>query len=162
MIVTRSSEFTVGSNFSNSISYPSLPNFVSICIHSISSFCWTNRFDVPFPIFLIRLSECHLDMVDIAMLVCSWFTLPKHKITGLNCLFINLLIWVKKGLRTGTIIKFDTLFFKCIHPETRTVKASFFSTTSSSIWFSDLTFYGIKNWGNVGSFNLIFFLLEWK
>ena len=39
MIVTRSSEFTVGSNFSNSISYPSLPNFVPICIHSISSFC---------------------------------------------------------------------------------------------------------------------------
>ena len=39
MIVTRSSEFTVGSNFSNSISYSRLPNFVSIRIHCIPSFC---------------------------------------------------------------------------------------------------------------------------
>ena len=161
MIVAWSSKFAVGSDFSDPISYSSLPNFVSICIHCISSFCWTDCFDIPFPVFLIRLSECHLDMVNVAMLVCSRFTLPKHKISSLNCLFINLLIWVKKGFRTRTIIKFDTLFFKCIHPETRTVKASSFSTTSSSIWFSDLAFYSIKNWGNVGSFNLIFFSLAW-
>ena len=160
IIVTWPSKLTVGSNLPDPISYPSFSCPIPIFIHRVSILRWTNRLNIPFPILLIRLSDCHLNMVDIAMFICSWLTLPKHKISSLNCLFINLLIWVKKTFCCWTIIKLDTLFFKCIHPETRTVKAPSFSTTSSSIWFSNLTFYCLKNWGNVGSFKLIFLFLN--
>lgn len=136
MIVTRSSEFTVRSNFSDPVSYASLPNLVSILIHCIPSFCWTNRLNIPFPILLIWLSDCHLNMVDIAMFIRSWLTLPKHKISSLHLLFIDLFIWVKEGFCSRTIIKIDALLFKCIHPDSWTVKSSSFTASSSPVGVS--------------------------